>query len=54
MTEERDNEVIAHLNTITLLRQLKAGDVFLERVIMTDNGWRLEPAGNEPKEGSVG
>lgn len=35
--------------TLELLRALKAGEISLEQVIMTDNGWNvIEPAAEEP------
>ena len=43
LMEERQAEHEAHLRTIDLLAQLKAGRVMLEQVEITGDGWRVSP-----------
>ncbi len=39
--EERDQESAQHVLTLKLLHKLKAGELALDDVTLTDNGWRL-------------
>ena len=44
--EERDGETAAHFRSLRLIHQLKRGDVTIDEVTLTDNGWTLEPVGD--------
>ncbi len=40
--EERDQEHVNHLATISLLHRLKSGDVSLDDLVLTPNGWKIK------------
>lgn len=44
--EERDGETEAHYRSLRLIHQLKRGEKKLDEVTLTDNGWTLEPVGD--------
>ena len=57
MVEERDQEHAHHLATIHLLHRLKSGEVPLDELFLTPNGWKIVPAGtnrNGDREAAVG
>ena len=43
-----EEEIANHKNTLDLVRRLKTGEVSLDSVVITDNGWRVLPP--EPSE----
>lgn len=52
LTEAFDVAVAQHQRTLKLLREIKSGDVDLDLVTMTDDGWRVEdpPSGDDGGE----
>lgn len=49
LMEERQSEHAAHLRTLELLRQVKRGEIALERVLVKQDGtgWRVLPEGQK-------
>ena len=45
LMEERQTEHEAHLRTIGVLRDLKEGRLALERVHVTETGWKIDELG---------
>lgn len=43
LVQKLNEEAQAHATTIDLLRRLKAGEVDISDVIITDDGWRIVP-----------
>ena len=39
-----ETEAKAHADTLSLLKALKSGEVEMNRVVLTDDGWRVTPA----------
>lgn len=43
LMEERQREHEAHVRTIAVLRQVVAGELAPERLIVTETGWTVKP-----------
>ena len=42
-TEQLEQEIESHLNTIGVLRAVKSGELPLDRLTVTPNGWHIDP-----------
>ena len=43
-------EIANHKNTLGLLQRLKSGDVSIDRVVVSDDGWQVMPPEMDEKE----
>lgn len=50
LTESFDVAVMQHQRTLKLLREIKSGDVDLDLVTMTADGWEVVPVKPEPDD----